>query len=333
MSDHYAKAGVNIDEGNRFVDLIRPMVGLTRRSGVIGDVGGFGGLFRPALEGMNEPLLVSGTDGVGTKVLVAEAMSRFDTIGQDLVAMCINDIACSGAEPLFFLDYFATGELDAAHHARIIEGIAAACKYANCALLGGETAEMPGVYQGKKFDLAGFAVGIVDRPRLIDGKSIAAGDTIIGIASSGFHSNGYSLVRKIVEDHHLSFTENLLTPTFIYSPLILLLMKAFSLKGIAHITGGGFWDNIPRILPDHVSARIKKNAWEWPTVMRSFQQLANLSDQEMLRVWNCGIGLVMVVSKSDTDAICQRIEEHNHRPFVIGQIEDRASNEVSLFIE
>jgi len=331
MSESYKKAGVNIDAGNAFVERIKPFVQATKRHGVLTELGGFAGFFQPDLADMKEPVLVSGTDGVGTKLMLAKELGDVSRIGIDLVAMCINDIACSGATPLFFLDYLATGQLDVELHARVVEGIAEGCKQAKCALIGGETAEMPGCYQGTDFDLAGFAVGIVDRSKIIDGTEIRVGQKIIGVASSGFHSNGYSLVRSIIKDHNLNLSaalpnstssigEALLEPTFIYSSLITQLLKQFCITGIAHITGGGFWDNIPRILPPRVMATINSSAWQGPPVVSFLQETAKIDESEMLRVFNAGIGLVLIVPEEQSQSVCDFIQSAQHHAWIIGDI-------------
>lgn len=329
MTNIYKKSGVDIDAGNKFVDNIKTLVASTNRHGVLGGLGSFGGFFAPDLSDIKEPVLVSGTDGVGTKLKIAIDMGKLDTIGIDLVAMCVNDIVCSGAEPLFFLDYFATSKLLPDEHAKIIAGIAKACRQTKCALIGGETAEMPDLYAKNDFDLAGFAVGIVDKNKIIDGSEIKSGDAIIGVHSSGFHSNGYSLVRHIVKtanlDLHKTYEgfdktlgELLLTPTILYSPLILSLRKTFHIKGIAHITGGGFWDNIPRILPNYIEASIKKDSWTIPPLFRFFQKYGEIDDRELLRVFNCGVGLVIVAAQNEVEDILDTINSHNMEAQIIG---------------
>ena len=314
------------------------------RSGVIGGVGGFGGFFGLDLSGMREPVLVSGTDGVGTKLKVAIDMGRLDTIGIDLVAMCVNDIACSGAEPLFFLDYFATGKLMPEEHTAIVAGIAEACRQTKCALIGGETAEMPELYGDGDFDLAGFAVGIVDRARIIDGSEIGAGNAIIGISSSGFHSNGYALVRRIVRDASLdlkatydgfdrSLGELLLKPTRLYSPLVSSLTRSFNVKGIAHITGGGFWDNIPRILPPGLQAAIYRDRWQIPPLFRFFEQHGNIDDRELLRVFNCGIGMIVVVPHDEAKDAMDAANSMGEEARIIGITRGRSSDAPPIVIE
>lgn len=344
MTSTYKKAGVDIDEGNRFVDKIKPFIRATHRLGVIGDVGGFGGFFALEPTAFKEPVLVSGTDGVGTKLRIAIDLERYDTIGQDLVAMCVNDIACSGAEPLFFLDYFATGKLDADAHTSIVAGIAKACQQTRCALIGGETAEMPDMYEGKDFDLAGFAVGIVERKEIIDGSDIGQGYAIVGLASSGFHSNGYSLVRHIVKERNLDLGktysdmekplgEMLLTPTKLYSPLIGKLKRIFTIKGIAHITGGGFWDNIPRILPTGVQAAITRGSWPISPLFSFFQREGQVADDEMLRVFNCGVGMILIVPQDQARELITAIVGAGEEAWLIGQTRIRPKDGPAIIIE
>lgn len=344
MTSTYKESGVDIDAGSQFIKNIIPLIRTTRRRGVIGDVGGFGGFFAPDLSDMEEPVLVAGTDGVGTKLKIAIELRILNTMGIDLVAMCVNDIACSGAEPLFFLDYFATPKLRPTEHTAIIEGIAKACAETKCALIGGETAELPDLYHEDDFDLAGFAVGVVDRKKIIDGSDIGAGNSIIGIFSSGFHSNGFSLVRKIVRDAGLNLAEvyagiekplglALLEPTKLYSPLIGSLKRDFVVKGIAHITGGGFWDNIPRILPPGAQAVIKRDSWTVPRLFEFFQEMGGIADNEMLRVFNCGIGMVIVVDADKSHAVIDAIKAHGHSASIIGQTQKRSKNEDAIVIE
>lgn len=344
MSEEYKKAGVDIDAGEKFIQNIKPFVKATQRRGVISDVGGYGGFFALDTAEMKEPVLVSGTDGVGTKLRIAIEMGRFDTIGIDLVAMCVNDIVCSGAKPLFFLDYFATAKLDPDAHAEIIKGIADACTKTKCALIGGETAEMPDMYAAGDFDLAGFAVGVVDRSRIVDGSEIGVGNAIIGLASSGFHSNGYSLVRHVVKNSGLDLKkeydgfdrplgEILLEPTRLYSPTITHLRREFDLKGIAHITGGGFWDNIPRILPDSVQAVISKDSWTVPEIFRLFQMSGSIDEEELFRVFNCGIGMVLVVDDEKVDEIIQVAQSLGERAWRIGQTRIKPEGEAGVIME
>ena len=340
MSKSYEEAGVSIDAGNNFVEQIKPFVASTKRTGVMGNIGGFAGFFQPQFADYQDPILVSGTDGVGTKLRLALELEKYDTIGIDLVAMCVNDIVCSGAEPLFFLDYLATGKLEPSIHAQVVKGVAAACKTVRCALLGGETAEMPDCYNGVDFDLAGFAVGIVDKQKIIDGTAVRPGQKIVGISSSGFHSNGYSLIRNIIKKHKLNLTENfegktlgeaLLEPTALYSPLVHSLIKSFDVNAIAHITGGGFWDNLPRVFPKTIKAHIDKTSWEWPSLARHFQELGDISDEEMLRVFNCGIGLMTVINQNDVDDVLHHINAFES--WVIGDIKVHDDDDPALTIE
>jgi len=329
----YSDAGVNIDEGARLVDLIKPSVKASGRKEVLGGVGGFGALFSARFTGLKDPVLVSSTDGVGTKLMVAFATGRNDTVGVDLVAMSVNDILVNGAEPLFFLDYFATGKLDAASAAEVVKGIARGCKEAGCALVGGETAEMPGLYKKGEYDLAGFAVGVVERKKIIDGRRIKPGDAIIGLASSGLHSNGYSLARKVVferlglglEDRPAGFKKDigatLLEPTRIYVKPVLDVIRKFDVRGMAHITGGGFTENIPRVLPKGTKAVIKKGSWPVPPIFGLIQQGGSIEPAEMMRTFNCGIGFVMVVKAADAQGVMKRLKALKERPHLIGIVE------------
>src|SRR5688572_7381662 len=305
----YKHAGVDIDAGNALVEAIKPAVRSTRRSGADAEIGGFGGLFDLKAAGFIDPVLVAANDGVGTKLKIAIDTGSHSTIGIDLVAMCVNDIVVQGAEPLFFLDYFATGKLDVAAGTAIIEGIAEGCRIAGCALIGGETAEMPGMYHGNDYDLAGFAVGAAERGTLLPRPDVKPGDTIVAIGSSGVHSNGYSLVRKIVEvsgvdwylpapfDESRTLSGALLTPTRIYvKPLLSALKAGIGLKALAHITGGGFIDNIPRVLPDHLAAHVDLNAVTVPKVFGWLSQVGGMSEREMLRTFNCGVGMLVAVA-------------------------------------
>lgn len=340
--DAYAEAGVSIDAGNRFVDMIRPMVKAASRPEVLTEIGGFGGLFGLRSDKYKNPVLVSSTDGVGTKLKIAFMMDRHDTVGIDLVAMCVNDVVVQGAEPLFFLDYFATGKLHPEKAAQVIKGIAEGCKDAGCALIGGETAEMPSFYKEGEYDIAGFTVGIVDQDNLIDGSSINVGNKIIGIASSGLHSNGYSLVRKVcfeklklkIDDNipELGKTigEELLTPTRIYVKSILHLVKEFKISGMAHITGGGFTENIPRVVPKSCKARINIGSWDMPPIFSYLKDQGELSDEEMLRTFNNGIGMVMVVKQELVDDIMIRLNGLKEKAWVIGDIVERKEDEGSI---
>jgi len=325
----YRDAGVDIDSGAALVERIKPFARSTVRDGVVGGLGGFGGLFELAKAKYERPILVSSTDGVGTKLKLAIDLDRHETIGIDLVAMCVNDVVVQGAEPLFFLDYFATGKLDVAVAAKVIEGIAEGCRQANAALLGGETAEMPDMYAPGHYDLAGFTVGIVDAAKLIDGSRIAAGDAIVGIASSGVHSNGYSLVRRIVEKSGADLAAPLdgrplatalLAPTRIYvKPLIAAIAK-HDLRGLAHITGGGITDNLPRVLPDGVYAEINLDGWTLPPVFQWLREHGPVADAEMLRTFNCGLGMLAVVPAGEADAMIATLAAEGETARVVGAI-------------
>src|SRR5689334_12308923 len=302
----YRAAGVDIDAGDQLVENIKPFARRTLREGVLAGIGGFGALFEVPKR-YKEPVLVSGTDGVGTKLKLAFELGRHDTIGIDLVAMSVNDVLVQGAEPLFFLDYFACGRLDVAAATQVIKGIALGCEQAGCALIGGETAEMPGMYQAGEYDLAGFAVGVVEKDSVIDGTRIVSGDAVLGLASSGPHSNGYSLIRRILAhagaDLHTDFHgrtlgDTLLTPTRIYVKPLLALMRELEVKGLAHITGGGLLENVPRILPEAVVAELDRAAWPRPSIFTWLQHAGNVADQEMFRVFNCGIGMAIVVAEA-----------------------------------
>ncbi len=328
----YKSAGVDIEAGNKFVDLIRPMVRKTFRPEVVTDIGGFGGLFSFPAKKYKDPVLVSSTDGVGTKLKVAFMAGKHDTVGIDLVAMCVNDIVVQGAEPLFLLDYLATGKLSLKVSTRIIQGVAKGCKEAGCALIGGETAEMPSFYQEGEYDLAGFTVGVVERKKVIDGSSIRAGDQLIGIASSGLHSNGYSLARKVLFERMrlklhsrvagLSRTigEELLMPTRIYVKPILSLLEDFSIHGIAHITGGGITDNLPRVIPKGCKAEIYKNTWPILPIFRILQEGGNIPEEEMLRTFNNGIGMILAVPLEQAEGIMSRLRVLREKTYRIGEI-------------
>ncbi|MDH5257717.1 MAG: phosphoribosylformylglycinamidine cyclo-ligase [Gammaproteobacteria bacterium] len=327
---NYREAGVNIDAGNDLVDKIKPLAAKTRRPEVLSGLGGFGALFQIPLDRYKAPVLVSGTDGVGTKLKLAMDMKKHDTIGIDLVAMCVNDIIVTGAEPLFFLDYYATGKLDVDTAASVVAGIAKGCELSGAALTGGETAEMPGMYSGEDYDVAGFCVGIVEKDEIIDGKSVTAGDCLIGMASSGAHSNGYSLIRKIIEhvDADLSqpcgdatLGEKLLEPTRIYVKSLLSLQKKVKVKALAHITGGGLLENIPRVMPANTKAIIDKNSWEMPEIFQWLQTNGNVEAQEMYRTFNCGVGMVLCVSQEDKNTAIKLLNESGEQAFLIGEIE------------
>ncbi len=329
----YADAGVNIDEGDRLVDRIKPLVKATRRIGADGSIGGFGGAFDLKAAGFNDPVLISGTDGVGTKLRIAIDTGILNTVGIDLVAMCVNDILANGAEPLFFLDYFATGHLETDKAVAVVEGIAEGCKQSGAALIGGETAEMPGMYEAGDFDLAGFVVGAVERDQMLPRHNdMAAGDPLIGVASSGPHSNGYSLIRKIVELSGLSWQDPspfskgqtlgqaLITPTKIYISSILPLMTDGLISGLAHITGGGLTENTPRMLPKSLKADIDMGSWDRPEVFNWLQKTGNVAEDEMQRAFNCGVGLVLAVKVENMTTILEKLEAAGEKAWVIGQL-------------
>jgi len=328
----YKDSGVDIDAGNTFVKMIKPLVKATSRPEVMADIGGFGGLFSLNASKYKNPVLVSGTDGVGTKLKLAFMADRHDTVGIDLVAMCVNDIVVQGAEPLFFLDYLATGRLDPAKAADIVKGISAGCVQAGCALIGGETAEMPGFYADGEYDIAGFTVGVVDRDNLIDGSSVTVGDKVIGLASSGLHSNGYSLARKVIFDRMglsidsimpetgLTVADELLKPTRIYVKSVLNLLRDFTINGIAHITGGGLLENIPRVLPKGCKTVINKESWKVGDIFNILMKAGNIEESEMFRTLNCGIGMVLIVPEAQTEDIMIRLSGLNETAFVIGEI-------------
>ena len=322
----YKDAGVDIDAGNELVERIKPLVRRTRRPEVLAGIGGFGGLFALPPGKYEEPVLVSGTDGVGTKLMLAQNLGKHDTIGIDLVAMCVNDVLVQGAEPLFFLDYFACGKLDNDVASDVIAGIAEGCLQAGAALIGGETAEMPDMYAPGEYDLAGFTVGAVERSRMIDGSAIEDGDVIIGIASSGPHSNGYSLIRKVLERvpdaeiEGVPAAERLIAPTRIYVRQVLALMENVTVKGLAHITGGGITENIPRVLPEGLDAEIDTSSWKQGPVFDFLQQHGNIETAEMRRTFNCGVGMVVVVNAADADKAIALLGEQSESAWRIGQV-------------
>jgi len=324
----YRDSGVDIDAGDALVEAIKPFARRTLRPEVLGGLGGFGALCEIPKK-YRHPVLVSGTDGVGTKLKLAFALQRHDTVGIDLVAMSVNDVLVQGAEPLFFLDYFASGKLEVPVAAQVIKGIAVGCERAGCALIGGETAEMPGMYAQGEYDLAGFCVGVVEKERILDGRSIAPGDALLGLASSGPHSNGYSLIRKILERGKPPFDP--LEPTRIYVKPVLKLLESVPVKGLAHITGGGVVGNVPRILPPGTRAVIRKNAWPRPEVFKWLQQTGNVAEDEMWRVFNCGIGMVVVVPRDKVQAACALLEREGERVYEIGAIE-QSSGEPDVVI-
>ncbi|MFI3309461.1 phosphoribosylformylglycinamidine cyclo-ligase [Ewingella allii] len=329
----YKDAGVDIDAGNALVDRIKGVVKQTRRPEVMGGLGGFGALCALPQK-YREPVLVSGTDGVGTKLRLAMDLKRHDTIGIDLVAMCVNDLIVQGAEPLFFLDYYATGKLDVDTAASVITGIAEGCKQSGCALVGGETAEMPGMYHGEDYDVAGFCVGVVEKSEIIDGSKVADGDTVIALAASGPHSNGYSLVRKILEVSKTnpettdlagkSLADHLLAPTKIYVKSILKLIEQVEVHGIVHLTGGGFWENIPRVLPDNTQVVIDEASWQWPDVFNWLQTAGNVSRHEMYRTFNCGVGMLVALPAELADEAVALLNDNGEKAWKIGSV--KASN-------
>ena len=319
-----------MDAGDRLVDNIAPFAAKTKRPGVLGGLGGFGALFEVPIHRYKHPVLVSGTDGVGTKLLLALAMKKHDTIGIDLVAMCVNDVLVQGAEPLFFLDYYATGKLDVDVATEVIKGIAHGCEQAGCALVGGETAEMPGMYAAHHYDLAGFSVGVVEKDKILDGSRVRAGDRIIGIASSGPHSNGFSLIRKIIERSKADLRaplddttlgEALLAPTRIYVKSVLPLLNHVDVHALCHITGGGLLENLPRVLPDGTAAHVRSNAWQRPAVFDWLQQHGNIDNVEMYRVFNSGIGMVVIVAAKDLDITLDSLSAQGETCYVIGSVE------------
>ena len=326
----YRQAGVDIDAGNALVERIKPVVKKTFRPGVMTGLGGFGALFELPIADYQQPILVSGTDGVGTKLKLAMMMNKHDTIGIDLVAMCVNDIVVTGAEPLFFLDYYATGKLEVDKGADIISGIAEGCSRAGCALTGGETAEMPGMYSGEDYDLAGFSVGIVEKSKMITADKVAVGDVLLGLASSGPHSNGYSLIRKVLEVSGADLAqpmgdttlgEALLAPTRIYVKQLLALFKEVNVHALAHNTGGGLTENVPRVLPENTAAAIDPHSWPRPPVFDWLQQQGNIDAKEMLRTFNCGIGMVVCVAAADVAKATQILEAQGETVYRLGQIE------------
>ena len=336
----YRDAGVDIDAGDQLVENIKPHAKRTLRPGVLAGIGGFGALFEVPKK-YREPVLVSGTDGVGTKLKLAFELGRHDTIGIDLVAMSVNDILTLGAEPLFFLDYYACGKLDVATATAVVKGIALGCEKAGCALIGGETAEMPGMYTPGEYDLAGFAVGAVEKSRIIDGKRVAAGDVVLGLASDGAHSNGYSLVRKIIAASGADLAAPLagrpladwiLAPTRIYVKPVLALLEKVEVKGLAHITGGGLVDNVPRVLPEHLTAELDRQTWTWSPLFQWLQRAGNVADDEMHRVFNCGIGMVVVVAAADAERALAELRAAGETASVIGQIRARKDGEAQTLV-
>jgi phosphoribosylformylglycinamidine cyclo-ligase len=337
----YKDAGVDIDAGNALVERIKGVAKKTKRPEVMGGLGGFGALCQLPT-GYKEPVLVAGTDGVGTKLRLAIDLAKYDTVGIDLVAMCVNDLIVQGAEPLFFLDYYATGKLDVDVATAVVTGIGEGCLLSGCALTGGETAEMPGMYDGKDFDIAGFCVGIVDKENIIDGTKVAAGDKLIALGSSGPHSNGYSLVRKILEvskeDPSQAFGDStlgdtLLTPTNIYVKSVLAVLKECEVHALSHITGGGFWENIPRVLPALTKAVVDESSWQWPEIFNWLQEKGNVERTEMYRTFNCGVGMVIALPASQVEKALEIFTEHGENAWLIGEIADAAENEEQVEIK
>jgi phosphoribosylformylglycinamidine cyclo-ligase len=336
----YRDAGVDMEAGDALVEQIKPFAKKTMRSEVMGGIGGFGSLFEVPKKFKN-PVLVSGTDGVGTKLKLAFQLNKHDTVGIDLVAMSVNDILVQGAEPLFFLDYFACGKLDVGTAAEVIKGIAAGCEQAGCALVGGETAEMPGMYPAGEYDLAGFAVGAVEKEKIINGSTITEGDAVLGLASSGAHSNGYSLIRKLIERSGIDmnssfdgkpFRDVVMAPTRIYVQSLLKLMAAMPVKGMAHITGGGITENVPRVLPEGLTADIKKGSWTMPPLFDWLQVQGNIADNEMHRTFNCGIGMVVIVAKENAEAAQALLTGEGEQVWVIGDVRRQKSGEAPTIV-
>lgn len=329
MSNTYKKAGVDVEKGYEAVERMKKHIARTTRSEVLGGVGAFAGLFELSSFNYNEPVLVSGTDGVGTKLMLGFDLNRHDTVGIDLVAMCVNDIVAQGAEPLFFLDYIGCGKNDPAVIEQIVAGVSEGCVQAGAALIGGETAEMPGMYNQNEYDLAGFAVGIAEKSKLITGESIQNGDVIIGIASSGFHSNGYSLIRQIIKDLDVtkqyeglpkSLGDLLLEPTKIYAKAVQAVLEKITIKGIAHITGGGFYENFPRIIPEGLGVQMNKGTWEIPEVISFIQEKGNIAEKEMYGVFNMGIGMALIVNREDAGEIVTILEDVGEKASIIGNV-------------
>lgn len=328
----YQDSGVDITKGNALIEQIKPIAKSTAREGVLAGLGGFGAMFELPIHKYKNPVLISGTDGVGTKLKVAEMLNKHDTIGIDLVAMCVNDLIVQGAEPLFFLDYYATGRLNTDTAVSVISGIGEGCKQSGCALIGGETAEMPGMYADEDYDLAGFCVGIADKDKVIDGTKVAAEDHIIALGSSGPHSNGYSLIRKVLEqttptDEQLNA---LIEPTKIYVKSVLSLIEKFSVHAISHITGGGLLENIPRVLPKNLAAELDADSWEFPEIFNFLQAGGNIDLTEMYRVFNCGVGMIIVVPQDQSDLAIQHLNELGEKAWLIGKITQNNGSQVII---
>jgi len=328
----YKDAGVDISKGNALIEQIKPIAKSTMRPGVLAGLGGFGAMFEIPLEKYKNPVLISGTDGVGTKLKVAEMLNRHNTIGIDLVAMCVNDLIVQGAEPLFFLDYYATGSLNTDIATSVISGIGEGCIQSGCALIGGETAEMPGMYQGEEYDLAGFCVGIAEKSAIIDGSKVSQGDHIIALASSGPHSNGYSLIRKVLEKSQPSEAQlnALIEPTKIYVKSILSLIEKHTVNAISHITGGGLLENIPRVLPEHLGAKLDKNSWQMPEIFQWLQSQGNIESSEMYRVLNCGVGMVVVLPQKESETAIKTLNELGESAWLIGTVVESSGEQVII---
>ena len=342
MAQNYEQSGVSLEAGYESVRRIKKHIAKTQRLGMMGNIGSFGGMFDLSALGMKEPVLVSGTDGVGTKLKLAFSLNKHDTIGQDVVAMCVNDVLAQGAQPLFFLDYIAVGKNDPAQIEQIVKGVVDGCVLANCALIGGETAEMPDMYQEGEYDIAGFTVGAVEKSKLIDGTKVAIGDTLIGIQSSGVHSNGFSLVRKIVmKDHHLDLHqyfdelngklgEVLLTPTKIYIKSVLEVLKSIDVHAICHITGGGFDENIPRVLQENQSVEIYESSWEKPPVFNFLEKWGNIPHREMFNIFNMGIGMILIVRQEDAAETMKILKDCGENTFEIGKVVEKSGIDVMI---
>ena len=328
----YKDSGVDITKGNQLIEKIKPIAKATLRPGVLAGLGGFGAMFEIPIDRYKNPVLISGTDGVGTKLMVAEMLNKHNTIGIDLVAMCVNDLIVQGAEPLFFLDYYATGSLNEEVATSVISGIGEGCIQSGCALIGGETAEMPGMYKGEEYDLAGFCVGIVEKNKIIDGSKVSAGDQLIALGSSGPHSNGYSLIRKVLEKSKPSSSQlnSLIEPTKIYVKSILSLIQNLPVHAISHITGGGLLENIPRVLPKHLAANLDQNSWELPQIFKWLQSEGNIDTMEMYRVLNCGVGMVVIVPKALSGEAIKILKSCGENAWLIGEVIDSEGEQVLI---
>ena len=328
----YKDSGVDITKGNQLIEKIKPIAKSTLRQGVLAGLGGFGAMFEIPIDRYKNPVLISGTDGVGTKLMVAEMLNKHDTIGIDLVAMCVNDLIVQGAEPLFFLDYYATGSLNEDVATSVISGIGEGCIQSGCALIGGETAEMPGMYKGEEYDLAGFCVGIVEKNKIIDGSKVSAGDQLIALGSSGPHSNGYSLIRKVLEKSKPSSSQlnSLIEPTKIYVKSILSLIQNLPVHAISHITGGGLLENIPRVLPKHLAANLDQNSWELPQIFKWLQAEGNIDTMEMYRVLNCGVGMVVIVPKALSGEAIKILKSCGENAWLIGEVINSEGKQVLI---